>query len=131
MDGETVFVYIAQGDTDSDDREWFHENPEFVLVDGAETHLWADGRHFVTDPDGEIRPGQWWLMRDPGVGIFLHEITAVDSATETAEVQHRLHWMDGQVERTEQTETFEWDVITGEYDRAMGDSSTTEFIQAA
>lgn len=104
------------------------DSANFILVDGPELHLWIDGIHFKEDDDGAVRSGQHFIVHDPGMGYTLSRIESIETNADVVTVQHLAHWCDGNLEFPETTEEWTTDEIMGEYNRSIGDSSTSSFL---
>lgn len=126
---EKPSVIISQCDRPNRDPNGYFPAADFVLVVGDSLQVWVDGTRFIEDPDGEVRPGQYVLVRDPGFGVMISRIESLETGGDSATVRHLVHWMDGELLRPNETETWSHEEITGEYDRSMGDASIATFLE--
>lgn len=119
---------VSQTDRNREEPGYSFPAADFVFVDDTPLHLWVDGIHFVEDPDGDVREGQYFLVRDPGHGVTVSQVERYDDQDGLATVRHLYHWYDGELDALKQSERWSIDEITGDYDRAMGDGSRSTFL---
>lgn len=135
MDGSTEqpvekpSVIVSQCDRPNCDADGYFPAADFVLVESGSLQVWLDGTRFIEDPDGSVRPGQYLLVRDPGFGVMISRIESLEPDDDSATIQHLVHWMDGELLRLNETETWSHEEITGGYDRSMGDASISTFLE--
>lgn len=105
---------------------------EFLLVRDQPLQLWANGRHFIEDPDGSVEEGQFVAMLGPVVTVWrIIDPEPSDSGDEDQSVtlRHRFTWSDGEIDWSKYTESMTRSQVTGDYDRTMGDVTEMYFLQ--
>lgn len=79
-------LVVSRENMDEEKSDLYYHNPEFVRIDGQQTHIWVSGTHFVEDPDGEIAEGQYFVFDDAGI----HLIYQIKEVSENDETTHNL-----------------------------------------
>lgn len=129
LEGEKPQTFVSQSDRSEQEADCFYPAAEFVLVRGSKLHLWANGVHFVEDENGTVQEGQFFVVEDSGMGVTVSEIESVEPSSNSATVRHVLYWNNGELRFPDDIETWTEDEITGEFDRGMGDTSSSTFLR--
>ena len=129
LEGQKPLAFVSQSDRSKNEAVYTYPAAEFVLVQGADLHLWVNGVHFVEDASGSVQKDQYFLVHDPGMGVTISRIESVSQQDGEATVRHVFHWNEGELTVVDSTETWSQGEITGEFDRTMGDPSRSVFLQ--
>lgn len=122
-------ILVGHSNTTTQGDEVYYSEADFVLINGLTVQLWVDGVHFIEDPNGSVREGQYFIVRDPGLGVMISVVEAVDSDRSTVTVRHVYHWQQGELEFVDATENWEIAEITGDFDRTLSDASSSIFVR--
>lgn len=127
FESEHPAVYVTQSERPAEETDYYYRSADFVMVHGPELHIWADGVHFTEDPDGTAEEGQYYVKH---TDAFLAISKIENIKEEKATVRRLFMWLKGdEVSTGNALEETEVDIITGDYNRPMGDTATTTFIQ--
>lgn len=122
-------VLVSQVDRGKREPPYRFSAPDFVLVLGSTIQLWVNDVHFIQDREGNIREGQYFLVKDADFGVTVSRIESVDGEETSAQVRHEIHWNDGELAYPDTTEIWTEKEIIGSYNRAMGDESRSVFLR--
>ena len=113
---------VSQQDKDEREADYYYQNPEFVMVNGEETHIWVNGVHFVEESNGAPEEEKYLCsVTDPG--IYISQILEVGE--NEVKVEHQFYWskQDETVKKVDEVGTWEIDVINGQNVPSLGGST--------